>query len=100
MYSLTLSACTSPAGRADSLRLTEVGGGGKWNLATTPPGLLQSELQGWPRRPVLRLMSAAEAAESGCSRRPEGLIRLPESPQERQAGCRWLGGRAEPTPVG
>jgi hypothetical protein len=46
VYSLTLSACTSPAGRADSLRLTEVGGGAKWNLATTPPGLLQSELQG------------------------------------------------------
>jgi len=86
MYSLTLSACTSPAGRADSLRLTEVGGGAKWNLATTPPGLLQSELQGWLKRPVLRLASVAEASEPGSSRRPEGLKCRPRPPQERHIG--------------
>ena len=52
MYSLTLSACTSLARRAASGPLTEVGEGGKWNLATTPPGLLQRELQGWATRQV------------------------------------------------
>ena len=76
MYSLTLSACTSLAGSTGFIRLAEVARGGKWNLATTPPGLLQSELQGCSCRAILPLVNAFEGRKRSPSR-PGGQLPVP-----------------------
>jgi hypothetical protein len=86
MYKPPPAGCTNPALTAGSSQLTEVEEGRKLNLATSLVGLLQGELQGWPRGPVLKLLSAVEAGVSGLGRFPAGLKRRPRPAKGRQIG--------------